>query len=79
MPMADPGSLHPEHLLEQACRGDGKVLGRLLEIYRDYLGMLAQLQIDQHRGQAARAGVGQEPRVGQDSPITGHLAVGHSR
>jgi RNA polymerase sigma-70 factor (ECF subfamily) len=35
----------PEHLLEQARTGDGIALGQLLEIYRNYLALLARLQI----------------------------------
>lgn len=38
----DPG---PEQLLAQARAGDGPALGRLLERYRAYLGVLARVQI----------------------------------
>lgn len=36
---------HPEQLLQQARTGDGSALGRLLELYRHYLTLLARLQI----------------------------------
>jgi RNA polymerase sigma-70 factor (ECF subfamily) len=39
---ADQG---PERLLHQARQGDGEALGRLLERYRNYLVLLARLQI----------------------------------
>jgi len=35
----------PESLLRLAQQGDGDALGRLLELYRDYLALLARLQI----------------------------------
>ncbi|MHC4175859.1 MAG: sigma-70 family RNA polymerase sigma factor [Planctomycetota bacterium] len=38
----------PEQLLRAARQGDGEAPGRLLELYRSYLGLLARLQID-HR------------------------------
>src|SRR5438132_7238177 len=37
---------NPEQLLRQAKAGSGPVLGELLELYRDYLGLLARLQIN---------------------------------
>jgi RNA polymerase sigma-70 factor (ECF subfamily) len=36
---------HPELLLVEARRGDSAALGQLLELYRDYLALLARLQI----------------------------------
>jgi RNA polymerase sigma-70 factor (ECF subfamily) len=36
---------NPEHLLGLARTGDAEALGRLLELYRHYLGLLARLQI----------------------------------
>lgn len=44
--MSTAGHSNPEQLLRQARGGDGKILGLLLEAYRNYLKMLAQLQID---------------------------------
>ena len=41
-PSADPD---PEELLRQAHGGNGSALGRLLEMYRNYLAVLARLQI----------------------------------
>jgi RNA polymerase sigma-70 factor (ECF subfamily) len=35
----------PEHLLDRARAGDGAALGSLLELYRNYLSLLARLQI----------------------------------
>lgn len=37
----------PDLLLQQARAGDGPALGRLLELYRNYLTLLARLQVDQ--------------------------------
>ncbi len=36
---------NPDELLERARAGDGPALGRLLELYRNYLRLLARLQI----------------------------------
>jgi RNA polymerase sigma-70 factor (ECF subfamily) len=38
----------PEQLLAEARRGRGEALGRLLELYRNYLALLARTQIDLH-------------------------------
>src|SRR2546430_14450900 len=35
----------PEHLLQEARAGDAAALGRLLELYRRYLALLARVQI----------------------------------
>jgi RNA polymerase sigma-70 factor (ECF subfamily) len=40
-------TLDPEHLLQGARAGDAATLGRLLELYRRYLGLLARVQIGQ--------------------------------
>jgi RNA polymerase sigma-70 factor (ECF subfamily) len=37
----------PEHLLQEARTGDASTLGRLFELYRRYLGLLARVQIGQ--------------------------------
>src|SRR5436305_7881295 len=37
----------PEHLLREAQAGDPATLGRLLELYRRYLALLARVQIGQ--------------------------------
>jgi RNA polymerase sigma-70 factor (ECF subfamily) len=37
----------PEQLLREARAGDGATLGQLLELYRQYLGLLARVQIGQ--------------------------------
>jgi len=41
-------NLHPEQLLAEARRGRGDCLGALLELYRNYLYLLARTQIDLH-------------------------------
>lgn len=46
--MAGSEASSPEQLLRAARGGDGQALGRLLELYRSYLSLLARLQID-HR------------------------------
>lgn len=43
--MSGVGPTDPGQLLRLAKRGDGDALGRLLEIYRNYLKLLARLQI----------------------------------
>src|SRR5437588_4002736 len=40
-------TLNPEHLLHEARVGDLATLGRLLEMYRRYLSLLARVQIGQ--------------------------------
>ena len=41
----------PEQLLQEARAGDGAPLGRLIELYRRYLTLLARVQIGQrHQG-----------------------------
>jgi Helix-turn-helix domain len=36
---------HPEELIRLAQSGDGPAVGQLLEMYRDYLALLARMQI----------------------------------
>jgi RNA polymerase sigma-70 factor (ECF subfamily) len=45
MPTNPPDPADPEDLLRAARAGDGPALGQLLELYRNYLGLLARLQI----------------------------------
>src|SRR5262249_37424325 len=45
--MTDDAANHPERLLDDARRGDADARGRLLELYRNYLAMLARLQLGQ--------------------------------
>jgi RNA polymerase sigma-70 factor (ECF subfamily) len=45
---AIPEKNNPERLLQEARRGDGEHLGDLLQLYRNYLYMLARTQIDLH-------------------------------
>jgi RNA polymerase sigma-70 factor, ECF subfamily len=45
-PMSSVGRPRSQELLDRARRGDREDLGRLLELYRNYLNMLARLQID---------------------------------
>src|SRR5882724_2256557 len=57
-PSADPD---PEELLRQAHGGNGSALGRLLEMYRNYLAVLARLQIGRRlQGKADPADLVQE-------------------
>jgi RNA polymerase sigma-70 factor (ECF subfamily) len=44
--MADVGQSGPQILLPVARTGDAEALGRLLELYRGYLGLLARLQVN---------------------------------
>lgn len=44
--MTDVASLGPDYWLAQARTGDPVALGRLLELYRGYLSLLARLQIN---------------------------------
>jgi RNA polymerase sigma-70 factor (ECF subfamily) len=37
-----PGDVNPDHLIIQARRGEGEALGRLLELYRNYLRLVAR-------------------------------------
>ena len=43
--MSDDATPEPEQLLRRAQTGDGPAVGQLLELYRDYLALLARLQI----------------------------------
>src|SRR5437667_3797346 len=43
--MSQHTNAHPEELLRRARAGSGPDLGRLLELYRKYLTLLARLQI----------------------------------
>ena len=54
----------PEQLLAQARQGDGDCLGVLLELYRNYLHLLARTQIDLHlQGRVSPSDVVQETFV----------------
>jgi RNA polymerase sigma-70 factor (ECF subfamily) len=44
--MSAPVPLDPVELLQAARTGDSQALGRLLELYRNYLHLLARLQVD---------------------------------
>jgi RNA polymerase sigma-70 factor, ECF subfamily len=46
--LSDSG-FDPEFLLVRAKGGDGSALGRLLERYRNYIGLLVRLQVVRHR------------------------------
>ena len=59
--MSGAPSPDPEHLLRQARAGDGDALGRLLELYRNYLALLARVQIGRRlQGKADAADLVQE-------------------
>jgi RNA polymerase sigma-70 factor (ECF subfamily) len=54
-------TIDPEHLLEEAQAGDTATLGRLLELYRRYLSLLARVQIGQRlRGKVDASDLVQE-------------------
>jgi RNA polymerase sigma-70 factor, ECF subfamily len=60
---ADEGR-DPERLLARARQGDAEGLGALLELYRNYLHLLARMQIDLHlQGRASPSDVVQETFV----------------
>jgi RNA polymerase sigma-70 factor (ECF subfamily) len=59
--MESPGRPDPEQLLAAARRGQSDALGALLELYRNYLHLLARTQIDLHlQGRVAPSDVVQE-------------------
>jgi RNA polymerase sigma-70 factor (ECF subfamily) len=63
--MSETTSPLPEDLLDQARAGDGPALGRLLESYRAYLGVLARVQIGRRlQGKADASDVVQEAFLG---------------
>src|SRR5262252_9251083 len=52
---------NPEQLLQEAQAGDAATLGRLLELYRRYLALLARVQIGRHlRGKVDASDIVQE-------------------
>src|SRR5690242_15236861 len=59
--MSDGERPDPERLLAEARQGHGAALGALLELYRNYLHLLARTQIDLHLpGRASPSDVVQE-------------------
>jgi RNA polymerase sigma-70 factor (ECF subfamily) len=59
--MSDPAHLEPEELLRRVRRGYRAALGPLLETYRNYLKLLARLQIDRRlQGKADASDLVQE-------------------
>jgi RNA polymerase sigma-70 factor (ECF subfamily) len=59
--MASYGQADPERLLAEARQGHGEALGALLELYRNYLYLLARTQIDLHlQGRVAPSDLVQE-------------------
>lgn len=59
--MSADGGRDPERLLAQARRGDASSLGALLELYRNYLQLMARTQIDLHlQGRASASDAVQE-------------------
>jgi RNA polymerase sigma-70 factor (ECF subfamily) len=59
--MSSSSTADPEHLLERARTGDVPALGRLLELYGNYLALLARLQIGRRlQGKVDAADLAQE-------------------
>ncbi|HKI36183.1 MAG TPA: sigma-70 family RNA polymerase sigma factor [Gemmataceae bacterium] len=67
-------TVDPEHLLQEARGGDAATLGRLLELYRRYLGLLARVQI----GQRLQGKVDAEDLV-QETFLEAHRSFGRFR
>jgi RNA polymerase sigma-70 factor, ECF subfamily len=65
--MSPEMTVDPEHLLREAREGDAATLGRLLELYRRYLTLLASVQI----GQRLKGKVDAEDLV-QDTFLEAH-------
>ena len=65
---------NPEHLLREARAGDSAILGRLLELYRRYLTLLARVQI----GQRLQGKVDAEDLV-QETFLEAHQNIGRFR
>jgi RNA polymerase sigma-70 factor (ECF subfamily) len=72
--MAAEMAADPEHLLRGARQGDTATLGRLLELYRRYLGLLARVQI----GQRLQGKVDAEDLV-QETFLEAHRSFGRFR
>ena len=62
----------PELLVKQARAGDGRALGRLLELYRNYLRVVARAMI----GQALRVRLDASDLV-QETFLKAHREFGH--
>jgi RNA polymerase sigma-70 factor (ECF subfamily) len=63
--MSEVGNQAPEQLLQQARAGDAPALGRLLEVYRAYLLVLARVQIGRRlQGKVDASDVVQEAFLG---------------
>jgi RNA polymerase sigma-70 factor (ECF subfamily) len=72
--MSDPDAHEPDRLLGQARAGDGSALGRLLELYRNYLAVLARVQV----GKRLQGKVGASDVV-QEVFLTAHRDFGGFR
>jgi RNA polymerase sigma-70 factor (ECF subfamily) len=65
----------PEQMLQLAQAGDGEALGQLLELYRNYLTLLARLQINRRlQGKVDASDLVQETFL----KAHGHFAAGAS-
>lgn len=72
--MSRDARIEPEELLARARAGDGDALGRLLEMYRNYLGLLARVQI----GRRLQKKVDAEDLI-QDTFLDAHRHFGRFR
>src|SRR5713226_8549561 len=68
------GCLSPEELLASAKQGDSSAMGRLLELYRNYLDLLGRL----HLGRMLQSKVDSADLV-QDTFLDAHRQFGHFR
>ncbi len=72
--MTVAADLTPEQLIQLARQGDGPALGQLLELYRNYLTLLAQLQI--HRRLQSKVDAAD---LVQETFLKGHRCFGQFR
>jgi RNA polymerase sigma-70 factor (ECF subfamily) len=78
--MVSAPSDSPTDLLVRAKAGDADSLGKLLEAYRSYLGLLARLQIDRRlQGQVAASDLVQETFLQAEQAFGGFRGLNESQ